>query len=91
MSTWICVATLIIEVVLLCVCIVCEIMEAIYPETQAFEKVRIFVFLATLLIFPIILQFFGLFFDFSIIWDFIKDFPRFIISMFDMFRGCMPM
>ena len=82
-------AILVIEVILLIICVVCEITEAIYPETKAFEKVRLFVFLATIPIFPVIFHFFGFFIDYSMLWEFIKDFPRFIIeSLFGMFNGC---
>ena len=79
---------LVLEVILLTVCVVCEIMEAIYPESKAFEKVRIFVFLATIPVFPVIFHFFGFFIDYSMIWEFIKDIPSFIIESLDMLKGC---
>ena len=81
---------LVIEVFLLGVCVVCEIMEVINPKTRAFEKVRVFVFLATIPIFPVLFHFFGMFIDFSIFLEFIKDVPELISGMFDMFRGCVP-
>lgn len=90
---WMYAAGLILEIILLAICVVTTVIEACDPESKAFEKVRIYVFLATLTIFPIIMHFFGLMFDLSLVWEFVKEIPNMFVEMIasvlDIVLGCL--
>ena len=80
--------TFILEVILLLIAAVCNVTEAIKPETKALTKVSPFLLLATFATFPVIIWFFNMFFDIAIIWDIMKGIPTVFLESIKMFTGC---
>ena len=78
---WAYVIVLSLEIILLAVCAVTTIIEAIDPASKAFEKVRIYVFVATLTLFPVVIHFFGLLCNFALIWEMVSEIPNVIMKM----------
>ena len=89
---WIYAVALILEIILLTICMVTSIIEASDPESKAFERVKPYVFLATLTIFPIVIHFFGMMIDLTLVWEIIKEIPNMFVEMitgvFSMMFGC---
>lgn len=85
-------ALTILTFILLIIAIACQIVEAIYPDTQLFTTISPIVFLLTILLMLLFMYILKDCVDYKLIFEFIGGFIRYIPTMIkdfiSIFLGC---